>query len=198
MGISEWIAAVVAVGGFAAWLLAFWLRLGRVLERLDFLSGGHKRTTTKLENHEHRGSGPNVLLGGSGDDKLNGGSKRDLLIGGTGADSLTGNGDDDILIAGTTAYDAWEAALCGLIGEWTSTRDYATRLANLNGTGTGQRANGNFFLKASSPGRTVFDDLSKDTLTGASGLDAFFANFTGVGVLDKVNDRKGNEDWYDL
>lgn len=64
MGTSEWIAAIVAIGGFAAWLLAFWLRLGRVLERLNVLSGGQKRTTTKLENHEHRITKVEVIVDG--------------------------------------------------------------------------------------------------------------------------------------
>ncbi len=130
------------------------------------------------------GNGPNVLVGGDGNDNLFGGSNRDLMIGGTGADFLMGNGGDDILIAGTTAFDAREAALCGIMDEWTSGRNYPTRVANLFGTGTGPRRNGNFFLKASGPDRTVFDDLSRDTLKGSAGLDLFFANFSGSGALD--------------
>ena len=71
-----------------------------------------------------------------------------LLIGGSGADTLIAGSGDDLLIAGTTAFDANEAALAAIMAEWTSGRDYATRVANLSGTGSGPRSNGNFFLIA--------------------------------------------------
>src|SRR5262249_46645463 len=96
----------------------------------------------------HGGGGPSVLLGGDGDDTLLGGQGRDLLIGGNGADRLVGNGGDDILIGGRTAFDGNEAALCAVLAEWTSGRDYQARVANLRGLGSGPRANGNFFLTA--------------------------------------------------
>ena len=59
----------------------------------------------------------------------------------------------DLLIAGTTAYDGNEAALAAIMAEWTSGRDYATRIANLSGTGSGPRDNGSVFLMASGPAR---------------------------------------------
>ena len=39
---------------------------------------------------------------------------------------------------------------------------------------------------------TVFDDGAKDVLTGTSGLDWYFANLAGTGVLDKNTDLTDN------
>jgi titin len=135
------------------------------------------------------GAGHDVLLGGAGNDTLHGGLGLDLLIGGLGADDLVGNADGDLLIAGTTAHDANEAALCAIMAEWTSARDYATRVANLRGTGSGPRANGSYFLNAT----TVFDDGAVDRLTGSSGQDWIFANIADGGVLDDITGVLGSE-----
>jgi len=111
----------------------------------------------------------------------------DLLVGGTGADRLIGNGGDDILIGGTTAYDNDAAALTAIMAEWTSDHDYATRVANLtdqtSSVGFLSRLNGDYFLLDSGCGQTVFNDSSSDTLTGSAGSDWFFA-----GTADKVTD----------
>jgi Ca2+-binding RTX toxin-like protein len=138
------------------------------------------------------GGGNNVLVGGSGDDLLIGGRGRNLLIGGLGADWLVGGPDSDILIAGSTAFDNNDAALFAIMAEWTSARDYSTRIANLQGTGTGPRLNGSFYLIASGPGRTVFDDGAVDVLTGGAGQDWFFANLTGD-VKDRITDLRTDE-----
>ena len=122
------------------------------------------------------GGGNNVLLGGAGDDLLVGGGGRDLLIGGEGRDLLIGG--DDLLIPGTTAFDANDMALAAITAEWTSGRSYNDRVANLRGTGSGPRANGNFFLTVSGPDATVFDDDEFDVLTGGSGMDWFFADLS--------------------
>jgi hypothetical protein len=140
----------------------------------------------------HGGGGDDVLLGGAGEDQIHGGQGRDLLIGGFGADHLVGNADGDLLIAGTTAFDAQEEALCAVMSEWTSPRDYATRIANLRGNGSGSRANGNVFLKADGDGATVFDDGAVDQLVGAAGEDWFFANIAG-GNLDDLGGIEGSE-----
>jgi Ca2+-binding RTX toxin-like protein len=133
------------------------------------------------------GAGNNVLEGGDGDDTLIGGKGRNLLIGGLGADRIIGNAGDDLLISGTTAFDSNQVALAAVLAEWSSQRDYATRIANLIGTGSGpsfsNRLNGNYFLQ---PGVTVFDDVSRDQLTGSAGQDWFFANIFGPGALDKI------------
>ena len=95
---------------------------------------------------------------------------------GGGADRLGGGPGDDILIGGTTAFDANEQALAAIRAEWNSARDFATRVANLSGIGTGPRANGNFFLWLDGPEATVFDDGAADVLNGAAGLDWDFTS----------------------
>ena len=141
-----------------------------------------------------------MLLGGVGDDLLTGGKGRDLMIGGLGADRLVGNADDDILISGATAYDANDVALRAILNEWTSTRSYAQRTANLLGTGTEARLNGSYFLQ---PDETVYDDNAKDILTGCAGRDWFFANVALDGNddatrKDKITDLSASEFALDL
>lgn len=146
-------------------------------------------------DHIKAGRGANVLLGGDGDDTLIGGTGRDVLIGGRGHDHLTGGPGEDLLIAGFTAFDSDPQALSAIRDEWNSDRSYETRIANLRGTGSGadftNRLNDSFFLKADGLDRTVFDDEAVYRLTGASGLDWFFAELDGplgdalLGLLDK-------------
>lgn len=139
-----------------------------------------------------RGSrGADVLLGGAGDDFLLGLGGRDLLIGGTGADHVFGGTGDDILIAGTTSYDARDEALLAILAEWTSTRNYQKRVADLaDGSGSPDRLNGSVFLNA----RTVRDDGDEDALTGNAGRDWFFYNADGDGGRrDEVTDQKRDE-----
>jgi Ca2+-binding RTX toxin-like protein len=82
--------------------------------------------------------------------------------------------------------------LCAILAEWSTSRSYTPRVANIKGTGTGPRANGNYFLKAAGSDATVFDDGAADVLTGSSGRDWFFANRSG-GVLDVLTDRANNQ-----
>jgi hypothetical protein len=137
-----------------------------------------------------------ILIGLSGNDTLIGGSQRDLLFGGTGADTLQSAAADDLLIAGTTAFDSNRAAILLIYAEWTSTRTFAQRTANLWGNGTGTRANGSTFLNndaSDSITDTVFADSEVDRLTGGLGQDWFFAlaseltDFLGTGTTP---DRK--------
>ena len=79
------------------------------------------------------------------------------------------------IIGAWTAFDADAVALSAVLAEWSSGRSYQNRIANLRGTGTGTRSNGNTFLKLSGSNATVFDDSDKDNLTGGSGRDWFFA-----------------------
>ncbi|MBW3541220.1 MAG: PKD domain-containing protein [Planctomycetes bacterium] len=119
------------------------------------------------------GAGHDVLDGGTGDDLLVGGGGRDLLEGGRGADRIVGNADDDILVAGWLNFADRETAVSKIMAEWTSDRSYQTRIDNLTGVGTAERANGEFFLKLDD---TVRDDeeASEDVLTGSAGDDWFF------------------------
>ena len=130
------------------------------------------------DDHLKGGKGDDILLGGAGDDLLVGNHGRDLMIGGLGRDRLVGNHDDDILIGGTTAYDADNSALDAIMAEWTSDRDYATRIDNLRGVGTGPRLNDDYFFIAQDSEQpdsaaTVFDDDARDVLTGGHGYDWF-------------------------
>ena len=143
------------------------------------------------------GSGNDVLIGGDGDDLLIG---RDLLIGGSGVDKIVGSENDDLLIAGSTAFDRDDAALEAILAEWTSGRDHETRVANLNGTGSGPRLNGTILLLADGPAATVLDDGVVDVLTGDAGLD-WFCNLDGDGVTrqkDRVTDLSDSEFAADL
>ena len=99
-----------------------------------------------------------LLLGGAGNDQLLGGSGRDLLVGGDGTDRLNGQQDDDILIGGSTTHDNNDAALAGILAEWSSGRSIGVRASRLAGQ-----------IKAS----TVIDDGERDELRGESGRDWF-------------------------
>jgi predicted outer membrane repeat protein len=142
------------------------------------------------------GKGSDVLLGGDGDDVLTNVGGRDLHIGGLGADQLSSGTDDDLLIGGYTAYDAHEAVLAAILAEWNSPRSYSERVLNLRGDPArpsfADRLNGNYFLLASGPNPTVFDDGARDALTGGAGLDWFFANLD-AGVLDAISDLARGE-----
>jgi hypothetical protein len=129
-----------------------------------------------------------VLVGGSGNDTLYGGSGRNLLIGGTDADTLYAGSAGDILIAGNTTYDTNPTALAYLMAEWSRTdADYATRIGHLNGSiGGGQ--NGSYLLNAT----TVFDDSAIDALYGGAGLDWFIAHLNGKSQ-DQVNGKTSGE-----
>jgi ELWxxDGT repeat protein/autotransporter-associated beta strand protein len=137
------------------------------------------------------GSGRDILVGGEGDDKLKSGRGSDLLIGGRGGDKLKGGDGGDLLIAGFTAFDANTSALNAILDEWTSSRDYQTRVANLRGEGSEPRTNGDFFLKAEGAAATVFDDDADDKLSGDSGRDWFFANLGHY--KDRITDRHSGE-----
>ena len=145
----------------------------------DLLRGGDGNDSLSGDD------GNDILLGEQGDDALSGGSGGDLLVGGAGQDRLNGDSGDDILIGGTTAHDTHDAALLSMLAEWNSGRSYATRMANLKGTGSGSRLNGSNFLQL---GTTVFNDSAADQLTGSDGQDWYF-QFAG----DTVTDKKSNE-----
>jgi hypothetical protein len=138
------------------------------------------------------GAGNDIIVGGDGDDLISGSHGRDLIIGGMGADRLIGNADDDILIAGVTLFDGNPAALRAILAEWTSGRDYITRVENIRGNGTGPRNNGEYFLRTGGEGVSVFDDGAADLLTGNAGSDWFIFNVCGE-VPDRVTDLKKGE-----
>ncbi|HEX8202569.1 MAG TPA: MBG domain-containing protein, partial [Isosphaeraceae bacterium] len=133
-----------------------------------------------------------LLVGGDGNDTLNAGAGRDILIGGRGQDTLNAGAGDDILVGGTTDFDeptsANLAALELVLAEWTSSRDYATRVANLSGSGTGPRSNGTTLLISV----TVHEDAAVDLLYGGLGLDWYLADLDPSHVTrDKAKSKRG-------
>ena len=129
-----------------------------------------------------------IVLGESGDDTLYGGTNRDILIGGLGADTLRGGGDDDLLIGGFTTFDASLSSLYAIRSEWTSSRSYATRIANLRGPGSLPRNNGSVFLTSA----TVLNDTSIDRLYGEAGLDWFWGKLGQDLFLDRTSSESQN------
>lgn len=148
----------------------------------DWLSGGAG------SDHLDGGPGDDVLAGGGGHDILIGGDDndwifgndgRDVLLGGRGQDFVVGQGGDDLLIGGATAYDDNPEALTAIRAEWTSERDYETRVQNIfDGTGSIDGANGGYFLE-----ENVFDDGVADTMLGQAGQD-WFVGSPGDYVID--------------
>jgi ELWxxDGT repeat protein len=117
-----------------------------------------------------------VLVGGSGNDTLYGGSCRNLLVGDLGSDTLYAGSAGDILIGGYTSYDSNttgnQTAVAYVMAEWDSTDSYTTRINKLiKGVGP----NGAYALNSS----TVFDNNVTDLLYGGAGTDWFFAHTKG-------------------
>jgi hypothetical protein len=129
-----------------------------------------------------------VLVGGSGNDTLYGGTARNLLIGGRGADTLYAGSAGDILIAGYTSYDSNATALAYIMAEWDRTDvTYSTRVKQLGGSQSGG-VNGSYFLN----GTTIFDDKTTDLLNGGAGLDWFLGHVKGKNP-DKVIGQTSGE-----
>jgi Ca2+-binding RTX toxin-like protein len=129
-----------------------------------------------------------VLVGGSGNDTLYGGSARNLLIGGRGADTLYAGSAGDILIAGYTSYDSNATALAYIMAEWDRTDvTYSTRVKQLGGSQSGG-LNGSYVLN----GTTIFDDKTTDLLNGGAGLDWFLGHVKGKNA-DKVIGQTSGE-----
>lgn len=137
------------------------------------------------------GDGDDILLGGDqvtdGGDMLTGGAGKDLLFGHRGADVLHGNAGEDLLVADRVEFGAdLPTAVFSIQSEWLSGRSYAERIANISGTGTGPRSNGNFFLQ---PGATVINDGAIDLLFGGSEQDWFLLDLS----QDLLGDLFGGE-----
>jgi Ca2+-binding RTX toxin-like protein len=118
--------------------------------------------------------GNDIVVGATGNDNVSGGDGRDLLIGGLGNDHLNGNADDDILIGGTTSFDENNLALETLLSEWTSTRSFAERVANLS-EGTGDILDGTDLALVG----TTIQSAGHDKLTGGSGENLLFPASAG-------------------
>ncbi len=109
---------------------------------------------------------------------INGGEGGQCLIVG-GADSGTiyasqwkngaEGGQSSILVAGHTTLD--EAGLEAVLAEWTSSRSFDDKVANIAGTGVGPRGNGDSYLQV---GVTLFNDHVADQLFGDSNSAAYW------------------------
>ncbi len=132
--------------------------------------------------------GADILLGEAGNNALFGGIGRDLLIGGRQVDRIAGGDDDDLLIAGLTVHDGVDAELFAIRGEWTSSRSYDERVANLRNQANptfDDRLNGDVFLI---DGVDVIDDVAGNTLFGEIAQDWFFAE------LGDLTDQQAGEE----
>ncbi|MFO0947276.1 MAG: choice-of-anchor D domain-containing protein [Planctomycetota bacterium] len=128
--------------------------------------------TGKGSDFADGGDDSDLLLGGDGgegaEDTLVGAGGNDMLVGGVGGDSIDGgSGEDLLIVANYLPANANSAA--AIFSEWSSTRPFADRVANIQGVGVGPRNNGSDFL---TPGSTVVDDNAIDTvLAGGSDED---------------------------
>lgn len=119
------------------------------------------------------GNGNDILFGGTqltdGNDTLLGGAGNDVLVGHRGADSLRGGTGMDLLIAPLVNFGPDIAiATFSIQAEWLSARPLSQKVANLSGTGSGPRNNGNYFLV---PGTTLLNDTAVDTVLGEADGD---------------------------
>ncbi|MFO0947020.1 MAG: PKD domain-containing protein [Planctomycetota bacterium] len=135
--------------------------------------------TGKGSDYADGGEDSDLLIGGDGgegsSDTLVGNSGNDVLIGGVGTDSLNGGVGEDLLVV-SNYLPANANSARAIHAEWSSTRPFEERVANIKGNGTGPRNNGSDFL---TPGTTVVDDNAVDTVfAGGSEKDWAFVKVT--------------------
>ena len=133
----------------------------------------------------YAGRGNTVLLGEVGSDRLQAGPGRNLLIGGDGQDTLRGNSGQNILIGGRTTYDNNDAALAAIMAEWTSTRSFKQRCADLS-AGINDPTLGLIQL---APGSSVLESAT-------AARDAFFGSLKNNWIVDyptRETDGRGRE-----
>ena len=123
------------------------------------------------------GGGPTVIIGGAGKNSLYGGAGRSILIAGSSAGLLSAGGGDALLIAGTTNYNANDAALLAILNEWNSSKSYATRAADILGTGqVPQAQNGSYYLNAA----TVHANGGANHIATSGGMAMFFQSIHDI------------------
>ena len=122
----------------------------------------------------------NVLVGNGGNDTLIGSKGRDILIGGRGLDRISGGDDDDIVIAGRTTSDTSPANLATILTGWQTTASYSTRVAVLR-AGVGSPK-----VSLTKKTNVLNDSGHDDELSGGAGTDWFFRATDDV-ISDLVN-----------
>ncbi|MFO0946532.1 MAG: hypothetical protein U1D30_11375 [Planctomycetota bacterium] len=139
----------------------------------DIIDTGHG------SDYADGGEDDDLILGDDGgegaDDTLIGNDGNDMLVGGTGSDSLDGGAGEDLRIV-SNYLPATANSAANIFAEWSSTRPFANRVANIQGVGVGPRNNGDDYLIA---GSTVTDDAAIDTvLAGGSEEDWAFVKLS--------------------
>ncbi len=133
----------------------------------DVLHGGDGDDTIS-------GGGDNdIVLGEAGNDRLFGRQGRDIVLGGLGGDDVQGNDDDDIVAGGETTLAP--AQLVTLLGMWTSSNDFTTRVNAVLGGAAGVAAN-------------MVDDTTVDGVIGHVGQDLYLAHGT-----DQIHAIRSND-----
>jgi Ca2+-binding RTX toxin-like protein len=130
------------------------------------------------------GGGPNVLIGTSGDHRLDGGVGADTLVGGTGNDTFVTDGLDIISETLLGGIDTVEAALSYTLG---------ANLENLTLLGVG-----NFAGRGNSVENTLVGNSGANLLDGRGGLDSLvggdgFDTLIGGAGADFMQGDLGND-----
>jgi Ca2+-binding RTX toxin-like protein len=158
-----------------------------------------------------------VLLGGAGNDKLEGGNQDDRLEGGDGNDELDG-GDGNDIVLGNDGVDRLKGGrgrdlLVGGLGadEMDGEEDddiliggttaYDADAAGLNSIRAAWLSTAAYASRVSAmrasllvAGPTVFDDYRRDSMAGGQGSDWFFVDADGRdGDDDILTDRASSE-----
>lgn len=124
------------------------------------------------------GSGDDILVGDEpgtpGNDTIFGSAGRDIIFAVLGSDLISGGTGDDLIISGDGDFGFFGDNLIAIRDEWLSGNSYATRVANISGTGPGG-ANGTAYIQ---PGVNVFDDGAVDTVYGNEDNDWFIVSLT--------------------
>jgi len=161
-----------------------------------------------VDGAEGATGGNHLIVGGSGNDTIFGSYERvlkadgslstgsvggsSLIVGGGGSDTIHASQDIEgglgsILVSGSTSLE--QSALLAVLDEWTSGRTLDERLANIAGTGSGPRENGDAFLQA---GVTLFDDDAADLLFSDSNGDPNWLLTHAEDELRRLKDRDRN------
>lgn len=131
------------------------------------------------------GSGREWILGGGGNDTLIGGGSRDILSGGNGKDSLIGGAGDDVVRGGDG-----EDTLKGGVGNDILEGDNDADLIDGNDGNDKLRGHGgNDTLVGSAGEDSVFGGGGHDLLNGGAGDDVL----AGMNGADRINAGAGND-----
>jgi hypothetical protein len=152
----------------------------------NLIVGGHGSDTIRGGFGSNGGEGAqtcgrNLVIGNGGDDWIS-------ALGANGGEGGLGTSKGSILVGGTTTLS--EAELTAVFSEWTSSRDYDTRVANISGIGVGPRNNGNAFLQA---GVTVFNDNAVDQLRGNLNFEYEWYLYSVAMAQDALIDTRPGE-----